>query len=94
MPAGRCELHSSAGILGCWGGWCGRICRPGRHVHIQAQNQPTGITDLTTADGPTMLKTLHTYPMLFRSASLIRGGVETRPTAVDRRRGDFIRPTP
>ena len=62
------------------------------HLHIQAQTQPTGIADITTIDGPQMLKTLHTYPLLFRDASLIRGGVETRPTAVDPRRGDFIRP--
>ena len=63
------------------------------HIHIQAQTLPTGIADLTTIDGPKMLKTLHTYPLLFRRASLIRGGVETRPTAVDPRRGDFVRPT-
>ena len=63
------------------------------HIHIQAQTLPTGIADLTTIDGPKMLKTLHTYPLLFRGASLIRGGVETRPTAVDPRRGDFVRPT-
>jgi peptidase M23-like protein len=63
------------------------------HIHIQAQTLPTGIADLTTIDGPKMLKTLHTYPLLFRRASLIRGGAETRPTAVDPRRGDFVRPT-
>ena len=63
------------------------------HIHIQAQTLPTGIADLTTIDGPKMLKTLHTYPLLFRRASLIRGGVETRVTAVDPRRGDFVRPT-
>jgi murein DD-endopeptidase MepM/ murein hydrolase activator NlpD len=64
------------------------------HIHIQAQTQPTGIADVTTIDGPQMLKTLHTYPLLFRDATLIRGGVETEPTAVDPRRGDFVRPTP
>ena len=52
-----------------------------------------GIADLTTIDGPKMLKTLHTYPLLFRRASLIRGGVETRATAVEPRRGDFVHPT-
>ena len=61
------------------------------HIHIQAQTLPTGIGDITTIDGPQMLRTLHTYPLLFRGASLIRGGVETRPTAVDPRRGDFVR---
>ena len=64
------------------------------HIHIQAQTLPTGIADITTVDGAKMLKTLHTYPLLFRGASLIRDGVVTRPTAVDPRRGDFIRPTP
>jgi murein DD-endopeptidase MepM/ murein hydrolase activator NlpD len=64
------------------------------HLHIQAQTQPTGIADVTTIDGPQMLKTLHTHPLLFRDATLIRGGVETEPTAVDPRRGDFVRPTP
>jgi hypothetical protein len=64
------------------------------HLHIQAQTLPTGIADLTTIDGPQMLKTLHTYPLLIRGVSLLRGGVETRPTAVDPRRGDFVRPTP
>ena len=63
------------------------------HIHIQAQTLPTGIADITTIDGPKMVKTLHTYPLLFRGASLIRGGVETRPAAVDPRRGDFVRPT-
>jgi len=29
------------------------------HIHIQAQTLPTGITDLTTIDGPQLLKTLH-----------------------------------
>jgi murein DD-endopeptidase MepM/ murein hydrolase activator NlpD len=62
------------------------------HIHIQAQTLPTGIVDLATIDGPKMLKTLHTYPLVFRGVSLVRGGVETRPTAVDPRRGDFVRP--
>ena len=77
-----------------------RIARVGKsghsshpHIHIQAQTLPTGIADLTTVDGVQMVKTLHTYPLLFRGVSLIRGGVETRPTAVDPRRGDFVRPT-
>ena len=64
------------------------------HLHIQAQTLPSGIADITTIDGPTMLKTLHTYPLLFRGASLLRGGIQTWPTAVDPRRGDVIRPTP
>jgi Peptidase family M23 len=63
------------------------------HIHIQAQTQPTGIADITTIDGSQMVKTLHTYPLLFRGATLIRDGAETRPAAVDPRRGDFVRPT-
>ena len=63
------------------------------HVHIQAQNLPTGIADLTTINGPHMVKTLHTNPLLFRSASLTRDGIGTQPTTIDPRRGDYIRPT-
>jgi hypothetical protein len=63
------------------------------HLHIQAQTLATGVADLTTIDGPQLVKTLHTYPLLFRGVSLLRGGVETRPTAVDPRRGDYVRPT-
>ena len=62
------------------------------HIHIQAQSLPSGVADITTIDGPLMVKTLHTYPLLFRGASLVRDGVETRPPAVDPRRGDFVRP--
>ena len=35
---------------------------------------------------------LRTYPLLFRDADLLRGGAETRPHAIDPRRGDIIRP--
>jgi len=63
------------------------------HIHIQAQTLPIAIGEIKTIDGPQMLSTLHTYPLLFRDASLSRGGVETWPSAVDPRRGDLIRPT-
>jgi hypothetical protein len=63
------------------------------HVHIQAQTLPIALGDIETIDLPQMLRTLHTYPLLFRDASLIRDGVETLPSAVDPRRGDVIRPT-
>ena len=53
------------------------------HLHIRAQTLPTGISDITTVDGPRLVVTLHTYPLLFRGAGLIRGGVETWPTAAD-----------
>ena len=64
------------------------------HIHIQAQTLPTGIADVATIDGSQLVKTLHTYPLLFRGASLVRDGVETWPTSVDPRRGDVVRPTP
>ena len=62
------------------------------HIHIQAQTLPAGIADLTTrlSDGQ---DPAHLPPLLFRGATLIRGGAETRPTAVDLRRGDFVRPS-
>ena len=63
------------------------------HIHIQAQTLPIAIGDIKMIDGPQMLRTLRTYPLLFRDASLSRGGVETLPSAVDPRRGDLIRPT-
>ena len=49
------------------------------HVHIQAQTLPVALGDIEAVDLPQMLRTLHTYPLLFRNASLIRDGVETRP---------------
>jgi hypothetical protein len=63
------------------------------HIHIQAQTLPIALGDINTIDLPQMLRTLHTYPLLFRDASLIRDGLETSPSAVDPRRGDVIRPT-
>ena len=62
------------------------------HVHIQAQTLPVALGDIEAVDLPQMLRTLHTYPLLFRDASLIRDGVEIRPPAVDPRRGDVVRP--
>jgi murein DD-endopeptidase MepM/ murein hydrolase activator NlpD len=63
------------------------------HIHIQAQTLPTALGDIKTIDLPQMLRTLRTYPLLFRDASVVRHGVETWPSAVDPRRGDVIRPT-
>jgi hypothetical protein len=37
------------------------------------------------------MRSLHTYPLLFRDATLIRDGVESKPSAVDPRRGDIVR---
>jgi hypothetical protein len=47
------------------------------HIHIQAQTLPTGITDIAMIDGPQLLKTLHTYPLLFCGVSLVRGSNES-----------------
>ena len=63
------------------------------HLHLQAQTLPTGIADISAVDGPQLVKNLHTYPLLFRGASLIRDGVENSPTVADPRRGDVVRPT-
>jgi hypothetical protein len=63
------------------------------HIHIQAQSLPIGLGDIRTVDAPQLLRTLHTSPLLFRDATLIRGGAETQPSGVDPRRGDIVRPT-
>ncbi len=64
------------------------------HLHIQAQSLPVGIGDIEAVDLPQMLRTLHTYPLLFRDAGLLRDGVQSRPAVLDVRRGDHVRPTP
>jgi hypothetical protein len=63
------------------------------HIHIQAQTLPIGIGDIRALDAAELLRTLHTYPLVFRDATPIRGGEETRPPAVDPRRGDIVHPT-
>ena len=62
------------------------------HIHLQAQTLPIAIGDIESIDLPQMLRTLRTHPLLFRDASLIRDGVESRPSVIDPRRGDLIRP--
>jgi hypothetical protein len=62
------------------------------HLHIQAQTLPIAIGDIRAIDLPQMLRTLRTYPLLFRDAGLVRGGVGTRSDAIDPRRGDLIAP--
>jgi murein DD-endopeptidase MepM/ murein hydrolase activator NlpD len=61
------------------------------HIHIQAQTS-IGIGDIRTIDAAETLRNLHTYQLLFRDATLLRDGVESRPSAVDPRRGDIVRP--
>jgi hypothetical protein len=44
-------------------------------------------------DAPAILRTLHTYPLVFTDVVLTRRGNESQPTNVDPRRGDLVRPT-
>ena len=62
------------------------------HLHIQAQTIGTGIGDVATMDAPAVLRTLHTYPLLFTDVVLTRRGSESRPAPADLRRGDLVRP--
>jgi hypothetical protein len=62
------------------------------HIHIHVQNMATGVGDVRTVDPAETLRNLHTYQLVFRDATLIRGGEESHPAAVDPRRGDIIRP--
>jgi Peptidase family M23 len=62
------------------------------HIHIQAQTMPAGVGDIRTSDVAETLRNLHTYQLVFRDATLIRSGVESRPSVVDPRRGDIVRP--
>jgi murein DD-endopeptidase MepM/ murein hydrolase activator NlpD len=62
------------------------------HIHIQAQTVQDGIGDINTSDVAETLRSLHTYQLIFRDATLTRGGVESRPSVVDPRRGDIVSP--
>lgn len=62
------------------------------HLHIQAQTVGTGVGDVATMDIPTVLRTLHTYPLVFTDVVLTRRDRESRPAAADPRRGDTVRP--
>jgi D-alanyl-D-alanine carboxypeptidase len=62
------------------------------HIHIQAQNQPTGIDDINDINVGEFLRTHHTYPLVFRNVALTRDGQTTTPTTADPRRGDLLRP--
>ena len=61
------------------------------HLHIQAQNAGTGVGDIATMDIPTIIRTLHTYPLVFSDMVLTRRGTESRPASADPRRGDLLR---
>jgi len=62
------------------------------HLHIQAQTIGTGIGDVATMDAPAIIRTLHTYPLVFTHVVLTRRGNESHPANVDPRRGDLLRP--
>ncbi|HEX3206879.1 MAG TPA: M23 family metallopeptidase, partial [Propionibacteriaceae bacterium] len=62
------------------------------HLHIQAQTIGTGIGDVETMDVSEVIRTLHTYPLVFSNVVLTRRGNESRPEAADPRRGDLLRP--
>jgi len=62
------------------------------HLHIQAQTIGTGIGDVATMDAPALIRTLHTYPLVFTDVVLTRGGNESQTANVDPRRGDLVRP--
>jgi hypothetical protein len=62
------------------------------HLHIQAQTLPTDVGDVQAADISELLRTLHTYPVVFRDVVLTRNGSQTRSAATDVRRGDYVRP--
>jgi murein DD-endopeptidase MepM/ murein hydrolase activator NlpD len=65
------------------------------HLHIQAQNQQSGIDDISAIPDPgRLLRTLRTYPLLFRGVVLTRAGSASRPATADPRRGDLVRPAP
>jgi hypothetical protein len=63
------------------------------HLHIQAQTIGTGVGDVATMDIPTVVRTLHTYPLVFTDVVLTRRGAETAPASADVRRGDLVRPS-
>ena len=63
------------------------------HLHIQAQNQPSGIDDIQAVDDPgELVRTLHTFPLVFRDVTVTRGGSSSTPGAADLRRGDLVQP--
>ena len=62
------------------------------HLHIQAQTIGTGIGDVETMDVSEVIRTLHTYPLVFSNVVHTRRGNESRPQAADPRRGDLLRP--
>jgi hypothetical protein len=50
------------------------------------------IGDVTTIDAAAILRTLHTYPLVFTNVVHTRRGHESRPLTADPRRGDLLRP--
>jgi murein DD-endopeptidase MepM/ murein hydrolase activator NlpD len=59
------------------------------HLHIQAQTIGTGIGDVATMDAPAIIRTLHTYHLVFTHVVLTRRGNESQPANVDPRRATW-----
>jgi murein DD-endopeptidase MepM/ murein hydrolase activator NlpD len=60
------------------------------HVHIQAMNLPE--LDLGTDDPIGLLRSIRTFPLVFRDVTLTRGGTVSDPALADPRRGDLVAP--
>ncbi|BCJ40285.1 hypothetical protein GCM10010168_31440 [Actinoplanes ianthinogenes] len=60
------------------------------HLHIQAQNRAT--LDDAAGNPVALLRSLHTYPILFRDVLLTRGGESSTPATAGMRRGDVLGP--
>jgi hypothetical protein len=60
------------------------------HIHIQAQNLPE--LDLGTDDPIGVLRSIRTFPLVFRDVALTRGGTVSTPAVADPRRGDLVSP--
>lgn len=64
------------------------------HVHIQAQSLPTfdDSPDQPVDELAALIRTLRTYPLVFRNVVLTRDGSPSTPATADPRRGDLVAP--
>ena len=62
------------------------------HVHMQAFNLPS--FELASENMVELLRTVHTYPLVFRDVLLIRNRSVSEHEQADVRRGDSVRPFP
>jgi len=61
------------------------------HLRIQAQTVGTGV-GVATMDIPTIIRSLHAFPVVLIDVVLTRRDTESRPANADVRRGDLVRP--